>query len=899
MMNRPKQQKLRSTTPLRQIAGHVAMTTSSGCAWYKLAQVPWSFRPDRDRESHIVNQAAVLSQLTGQKVRIRGTTTPFPVQSWAEQHHNMVVAHGRDYGMGPLDCWEGILTGEQELFLDEHQSEKEVFLGVDFLHRSLLAEMAAIIVPAKVGPMNRELTRQQAKLAALDTLMARPGMSGKPVTAAQMAWLLHRSTYLGFPAPARRLALDVDQWGVEDLADLLDQAHWSADPFASTLRVTGILDGRTVTRHVAVLTIGRMQPMDIPQADEPWMTIGDSLGIPLEWSAQLTARADKDVIAEVRLILGKISSQTSHYQDEHGMDAPSALLEQRDQALQVEQELSTMSDASFGRAKGWWRVAVSGSTEDECLQNAERLIAAYGTRVDVSHTYGQHALATEFLPGSKVTLKAHMRKLPLRSVAAAGPAVTSIAGDRRGWNIGRSSLDNSPVMFDFWLNMETFDVSGLFPIISALGGGKTNLMGGIIAKTAAAGIPWIVMDPAGRLGRLGRTQQLRSVSRNWDLLNGSPGSLNPYQLVREPELVDFENLDLEDLDDNEAALLGLRSEDVHTAKINDLDPARVNQLRQKRFQAAVVRATATRTRLCLDSLIQVLPATFSVSSPDAGHVVTELRLAAQRVNDPRSSFAGRPKHPGMIVQALRESKTTHRSVAQATADMLESISHEPQPSLLFPGSDDFDDGGARPDRQLTFLSMKGLVLPDPDTRPEFWQDEARQGVALLNLTAWKALRWVYGMPDGQRKGVALDELQFLNAVPSGQLMVREIGRNSRKQNLLVLAAGQDPGDTLLDVRGGNNFVGGCFIGRMDDAEAASRALRVAQIPTGVDYENSLLDMPRPTLDNPDVPRQFLFYNRGGEGFKEVITVTQNGDHTRWIYDALESAPGQQMGKAAA
>jgi hypothetical protein len=186
------------------------------------------------------------------------------------------------------------------------------------------------------------------------------------------------------------------------------------------------------------------------------------------------------------------------------------------------------------------------------------------------------------------------------------------------------------------------------------------------------------------------------------------------------------------------------------------------------------------------------------------------------------------------------------------------------------------------------------VLPDPDSRPEFWGDEARQGVAILNLTSWKALRWMYSLPAGQRKGVGLDEIQFLNAVPSGRLMITEFGRNTRKQNLVVLAAGQDPGDTLLDTRGGNNFVGGAFLGRMDDLDAAARALRIAQIPTGVGYENSLLDLPKPTDDNPDVPRQFLMYNRGGTGFKEIITVSRAGVHTDWIWQALESAPGQQF-----
>ena len=276
------------TTPLRQIAGNVAMTSTMGTAWYRLAAVPWSFRPDRDRESHIINQAVVAAQLTGKKIHIRGTTTPFPVRTWAEQHHNMVVEKGRPYGAGPLECWPDLLEGEQRLFLGEHQSEKEVFVGVDFLRRSIWNQSAATLAPERVGPLTRELGRQHAKLAALDTLMARAGMNGSPVTGPQMAWLLHRSSYLGFPAPAKRLTLEVDEWGAGDLADLLGEAAWAADPFATTLRVTGILGGKAITRHVAVLTVGRMQHMDIPQADQPWMTLADSLGIPLEWSAHIT-----------------------------------------------------------------------------------------------------------------------------------------------------------------------------------------------------------------------------------------------------------------------------------------------------------------------------------------------------------------------------------------------------------------------------------------------------------------------------------------------------------------------------------------------------------------------------------------------------------------------------------
>src|SRR6476620_9935417 len=258
--------------PLRtkQVVGHVTLTNSTGTAWYRLDPVPWSFRPDRDREQHILNQAAVLAGLSGQSVRIRGTQVPFPVREWAEAHLRLVTERQAAFGAVPLPCWPDLLAGEQRQFLGEHLAEQQVYVGVDYLHRTPLAQLAAGLLPRSWRPLARELNNQQSKLAALDTLMARPGMRGRPVTAGQMAWLRHRSTHLGFPAPKLRTELDVSEWDPGDLAGLLVQVSWTAEPFATTLKVTGMVDGRTLVRHVAVLTVGRMQPMNIPQVELPW-----------------------------------------------------------------------------------------------------------------------------------------------------------------------------------------------------------------------------------------------------------------------------------------------------------------------------------------------------------------------------------------------------------------------------------------------------------------------------------------------------------------------------------------------------------------------------------------------------------------------------------------------------
>jgi hypothetical protein len=57
--------------------------------------------------------------------------------------------------------------------------------------------------------------------------------------------------------------------------------------------------------------------------------------------------------------------------------------------------------------------------------------------------------------------------------------------------------------------------------------------------------------------------------------------------------------------------------------------------------------------------------------------------------------------------------------------------------------------------------VRGLVTADDQRRP-----------------SWLCLRWVYGLPAGQRKGFALDEVHFLEQLSSGRLMLTEFARNT-------------------------------------------------------------------------------------------------------------------------
>ena len=326
------------------------------------------------------------------------------------------------------------------------------------------------------------------------------------------------------------------------MAGLLDQVSWTAKPFATTLKVTGVVDGRTLCRHVAILTVGRMQPMTIPQVDLPWMAIPDQLGIPMEWSAHVYVRQDSEVREHLRRIMSRITSQTKHYQVEHEQEPPTALREQHDLALQVEAELADTQDLSASRARGWWRLAVSGTNETECLENVERVVTAYARRVQVEHTYGQHDLAREFLPGEPVRIRAHRRDLPVRTVAAGGAAITSTAGDRRGWTIARAVLDGrTPVMYDLWANMERFGRRRLLPdrrrprrreVQAPPGPARTRAPGTALpqdprrwrlARTRAPGPPH---DPH-RAGRGAPARSRRAQRRRARSTTAGPGGADP------------------------------------------------------------------------------------------------------------------------------------------------------------------------------------------------------------------------------------------------------------------------------------------------------------------------------------------------------------------------------------
>ncbi|MGH3566725.1 MAG: ATP-binding protein [Pseudonocardia sp.] len=446
-------------------------------AWYRLAAQAWSFRSDSQREVLIRQIAAQLGELHGRWLHLRVTTRPYPVHQWAESFdHN---ALGRIPDVAGTLGWDGFLEGEQRHLMGLSMSDKEVFLGVEVSGRSMLDRWVQAAAPVLDKMVPRAARAEIAALASevrhLDVLVAGSGLDAVPANADDLAWLMQRSCSLGLPAP-RTLATvprGVNRWETEDIAAFTEGVEMYQDPYAPTVRVVGRLRAQTVQRNVAVLTVGLMEGLRIPEVDDPWMQHSDRLPFPVEWSARMYIRRPEEVAGELQRQMGKVRSQIRHYTHDHDLDPPMSLARQADRVLEVEDELTSGLTQLNTRLYGWWRIAVSGKDEAEAITRAQQVLDVYRPKVQIEHPEAQYRYAREFIPGEPLAATAYRRRGSVTWAAAAVPAATASVGDRRGIMIGETcTATRRPVAWDPWLAQEVRRVSGLTAIVGGLGSGK-------------------------------------------------------------------------------------------------------------------------------------------------------------------------------------------------------------------------------------------------------------------------------------------------------------------------------------------------------------------------------------------------------------------------------------------
>ena len=791
----PKPKKDRSPArelEITEIAGHLTFTSHAVTAWYLLPEVRWAFRPDPEREAMLSAISEQYAGLAGFRLHMRRTTRPFPADLWAQQLDSLTPRPLPTVSGAP--SWEDYLVAAQRHLRQVNHSEGQTFLGVTFARRALGDTLSERLLKAfGKGTPEGERKKLGRQVEQFDEVLAAFGMRGQRAAAFELEWLLYRSVALGMSPPTNVGTVAHGHWEAGDLLALTENIERYRTPYGSTVKLVNRVTGEE--RHVAVLTVGRMEPLDIPERHEPWLHFHERLPWAMELSTRVDILGSQDSFRNLEHRLRMIRSQQQDYL-EHGMDAPPELERLASRALVMGDEMTTGLPVDSARAHGWHRIAVSGATRDECLERARALTSAYSRelRVALQHPKQQDQLAREFIPGEPIANTGYLRRMPVRLLAAALPQAASTVGDRRGDLIGRTAgTCRRPVFLDPHFPMEIRERSGLAVMVAEPGGGKSTLLGAMGYLNARRGVQVTLLDPSGPLARLGTMPELRPYTRVLNLTGGEQGTLAPYSLIPTPQRSEF--------------------------------PA--GHAGNREFEIAVSNARAERRMLVQDICSMLVPPQVAREASTA----TMLRHAVRTVPAEETSTLDD------VVRCLAGLDDNGRELANLLLDTAEMPL-----ALLFFGSPPSELMGT--DAALTVITMAGLRLPDLKIEREYWSAEEALALPMLHTAHRLAVRRCYSGDMHQRKLVGLDEAHFMEGWRSGRSFLVRLARDSRKWNLAALVASQNPKDILgLDVQ---NLVSTVFVGRIaQDAEIASDALRLLRVPTDVGYEAVLASLSAP------------------------------------------------------
>ncbi|WP_433116116.1 ATP-binding protein [Micromonospora sp. CA-246542] len=775
---------------ITEIAGHLTFTPNTVTAWYWLPEVRWAFRPDAEREALLSAISEQYAGLAGFRLHLRRTTRPFPADEWARTIDTHTAAPLPD--VPGTTGWADHLVAAQRHLMAVNHAEGQTYLGVTFARRSLGDSMTERLLRTfGRGTADGERRKLGRTVEQFDEVLGAFGMRGRRVTAQELEWLLYRSVALCMAPPGRLSPVTDGQWERGDLLALTEQVERYRTPYGSTVKLVNRMTGEE--RHVAVLAVGRMEPLEIPERHEPWLHFHERLPWPMEISTRVDILGSGDSFRNLEHRLRMIRSQQLDYA-EHGIDAPPELERLAKRALVIGDEMTTGLPVDSARAHGWHRIAVGGRTREECLERARRLIQLYSRelRISLQHPKNQDWLAREFIPGEPIANTGYVRRMPVPLLAAALPQAASTVGDRRGDLIGRTAgTCRRPVFLDLHFPMEVRERSGLAVFVAEPGGGKSTLLGALGYLAARRGVQVTLLDPSGPLARLCAMPELRPYSRVLNLTGSEHGTLAPYSLIPTP----------------------LRTEFASGAAGD------------REFEIAVSNARAERRMLVQDICMMLVPPQVAREASTA----TLFRHAVRQVPAEETSTLDD------VVSCLGR---LDDDAGKELANLLLDTAEMPLAMLFFGRP---PEGLLGADAALTVITMAGLRLPDLKIEREYWSAEEALALPMLHTAHRLAVRRCYGGSMSSRKLVGLDEAHFMEGWRSGRSFLVRLARDSRKWNLAALVASQNPRDILgLDVQ---NLVSTVFVGRIaEDAEIASEALRLLRVPVNDGYEATLASL---------------------------------------------------------
>src|ERR671920_112762 len=135
------------------------------------------------------------------------------------------------------------------------------------------------------GTSDGERRKLGRTVEQFDEVLNAFGMRGRRVTPQELEWLLFRSVALCMAPPGPLSPVTNGQWDTGDLLALTEQVERYRTPYGSTVKLVNRMTGEE--RHVAVLSVGRMEPLEIPEKHEPWLHFHERLPWPMELSSRI------------------------------------------------------------------------------------------------------------------------------------------------------------------------------------------------------------------------------------------------------------------------------------------------------------------------------------------------------------------------------------------------------------------------------------------------------------------------------------------------------------------------------------------------------------------------------------------------------------------------------------
>jgi AAA-like domain len=763
-------------------------------AWFVLGSHSWSFQDPALQEGLLEEAVKRLADLAPAEIHFRVSYRHRDARAWALRYRGRASERGG--GLRDVPGTEGLPAATMESYIaaqvkaqqSPDLADKVVMLGI---------QIAVRVRPREIRRFRRNpvsVPKIADRLDRVKMIVKGTGLAGVPASPADLEWLLHRSVNLGEPEPK---LYGKPSWEVEDMGHFTDGLRYHAPLYGDAVKIgTRELGDESRERHVSVLTVGRMDPFDVPDRD-PWMTWGDGLSNSedpqfVEWSARFSLLPPEEMRKAIRWRGNMLRNQRQHF-DIKDIDTPPSVDSAYRSAVQVLDELESGNPVYAVSAVGYIRAAVVGSTVQDVRRRAQAVRDAYGPKILVEQPSGQIAAMREFQPCGPLAQTGYKRRMRVPDLAAAMPNVDGALGDRLGFYLGfTASGTRSAVNFEPRVMTELNRGSGLVTIIARQGGGKSVVGGAICYDAVRRGTRTIINDPSGLLAPLADLPEIAPYSQVLDLAKAPAGTLVPWALIAPPNPRNF---------DTEAE-----------------------------WKEAAREAELARVELAIDIANMMI---------HRGTLTPEVREAISKAV---MTVGGRPdRNYWHVVDALRAMDTAPARIA---ADALENISDQPLARLYFPPADASPIVTKLPTNEavLTIIVMSNVRAPAAGTDPESWSISERMAVPALHLSGYLTLREVYNRPRHEPKLMFQDEGSFVSDVASLRSLLRRATTDSRKYNLVFLWANQDAAGLLEDDRVANH-VSAAFVGWVTDPAVQEKAMRALGVPLGYGYEKILASFP--------------------------------------------------------